>query len=134
MQDYFFVYLFLIFIYYVWIYTPSNEHFQAFPLSKINSKTSTCFNFKANLNIIAFMPYKVIYLSIFYNYFIYLYLFICLFMHLYTFKSTFESFPGVSNQFRDNFSVSFFQEGFKFHSLKPSFLVSQINSNKKFWQ
>ena len=51
---------------YVHIYTGSNQHFKAFPVSKINPKTSFVYQlFKENSNFIVFMPCKVIYLSIF---------------------------------------------------------------------
>ena len=62
--------LFFIFIY-TYIYTPSNQHFKAFPVSKINSKTSFVYQlFKDNSNSIVFMPCKVFYLSIFFINFI----------------------------------------------------------------
>ena len=57
--------LFFIFIY-MYIYTPSNQHFKAFPVSKINPKTSFVYQlFKENSNFIVFMPCKVIHLSSF---------------------------------------------------------------------
>ena len=73
-----------------WIYTPSNQHFKAFLVSKFNSKTSFLYQlFKENLNFIVTEPFKVICKSIFYDFHYYLYLFVSLFMHLYTFISTF---------------------------------------------
>ena len=75
---------------YFFVYTPSNQHFKAFLVSKFNSETSFLYQlFKENSNFIVKKPCKVIYLSMFYDFHYYLYLFICLFMHLYTFISTF---------------------------------------------
>ena len=75
---------------YLFIYTPSYQHFKAFPVSKFNSETSFLYQFfKGNSNFIVLKPCTLIYLSIFYDFHCYLYLFICLFMHLYTFISTF---------------------------------------------
>ena len=77
--------LFFIFIY-TYIYTPSNQHFKAFPVSKINSKTSFLYQlFKEKLNFMVFKPCKVIYLSAYDVFVFYIYLYI----HIYTFKSTF---------------------------------------------
>ena len=104
---------------YFCVYTPSNQHFKAFLVSKFNSETSFLYQlFKENSNFIVTEPCKVICKSIFYDFHYYLYLFICLFMHLYIFLSTFYSLPSVEIQFQDKFSVSTFQGEFKYHSFK----------------
>ena len=75
---------------YFFVYTPSNQHFKAFLVSKFNSETSFLYQlFKENSNFIVSEPCKVICKSIFYDFHYYLYLFESLFMHLYTFISTF---------------------------------------------
>ena len=75
---------------YFFVYTPSNQHFKAFLVSKFNSETSFLYQlFKENSNFIVVESCKVICKSIFYDFHYYLYLFVSLFMHLYTFISTF---------------------------------------------
>jgi len=75
---------------YFFVYTPSNQHFKAFLVSKFNSETSFLYQlFKENSNFIVTEPCKVISKYIFYNFQNYLYLLEYLFMHLYTFISTF---------------------------------------------
>ena len=84
--NFYFIYLFM----YFFVYTPSNQHFKAFLVSKFNSETSFLYQlFKENSNFIVTEPCKVICKSIFYDFHYYLYLFESLFMHLYTFISTF---------------------------------------------
>ena len=78
----------IIYIYsyvYLCIYTPSYQHFKAFPLSKFNSETSFLYQlFKENSNFIVKKPCKVIYLSIFYFSFItYEYMYVCMYIHTY---------------------------------------------------
>jgi len=57
----------IIYIYsyvYLCIYTPSYQHFKAFPVSKFNSETSFLYQlFKENSNFIVKKPCKVICLS-----------------------------------------------------------------------
>ena len=68
MQSYFFVDFLMIFIIiyiysyvYLCIYTPSYQHFKAFPLSNFNSKRSFLYQlFKENSNFIVVKPCKVI--------------------------------------------------------------------------
>ena len=51
---------------YLFIYTPSYQHFKAFPVSKFNSETSFLYQFfKGNSNFIVLKPCTLIYLSIF---------------------------------------------------------------------
>ena len=72
------------------VYTPSNQHFKPFLVSKFNSETSFLYQlFKENSNFIVTESCKVIFNSIFYDFHYNLYLFVSLFMHLYTFISTF---------------------------------------------
>ena len=60
---------FSFFLYYTYIYTPSNQHFKAFPVSKINSETSFLYQlFKDNSNFIVWKPCKFTYLSAFYDF------------------------------------------------------------------
>ena len=52
----------------MYIYTPSNQHFKAFLVSKFNSETSFLYQlFKENSDFIVKKPCKVIYLSAFYD-------------------------------------------------------------------
>ena len=79
-----------IFIIHIYV-LPSNQHFKAFPVSKINSETSFLYLlFKENSNFIVLKPCKVISLSNFYDLHYDLYSFICLFEHLYTFITTIQ--------------------------------------------
>ena len=72
---------------YFFVYTPSNQHFKAFLVSKFNSETSFLYQlFKENSNFIVTEPCKVICKSIFYDFHYYLYLFdifIYAFIHLH---------------------------------------------------
>ena len=85
-KKYFFMIHFFI---YLCIYTPSKQHFKAFPVSKINSKTSFLYQlFKKNSNFIHWKQCKVIYLSIFYYFhyyllYIYSYVYLCIYTHLH---------------------------------------------------
>ena len=57
-------YLYLFICNYLCIYTPSYQHFKAFPLSKFNSETSFLYQlFKEDSNFRVKKPCKVIYLS-----------------------------------------------------------------------
>jgi len=77
---------------YFYVYTPSNQHFKAFLVSKSNSETSFLYQlFKENSNFIVTEPCKVICKSIFFNFHYYLYLFIYLLMYFYTPRGTMMS-------------------------------------------
>jgi len=80
-----FIILYIYSYVYLCIYSPSYEHFKAFPLSKFNSETSFLYQlFKENSNFIVKKPCKVIYLSIFYYSFItYEYMYVCMYIHTY---------------------------------------------------
>jgi hypothetical protein len=53
----------------LYIYTPSNQHFKAFLVSKFNSETSFLYQlFKENSNFIVTEPGKVVCNSIFYDF------------------------------------------------------------------
>ena len=69
----------------IYIYiTPSNQHFKAFPMSKFNSETSFLYQlFKGNSNFTVWKPWKVIYLSVFYDFHCYLYLFTYMFIYAF---------------------------------------------------
>ena len=79
---------------YTYIYTPSNQHFKAFLVSKFNSETSFLYQlFKENSNFIVTEPCKVIGESIFYVFLYYLYLFdlyLCIYTPSYP---HFKAFP-----------------------------------------
>ena len=69
---------------YFFVYTPSNQHFKAFLVSKSNSETSFLYQlFKEKSNFIVTEPCKVICKSIIYDFHYYLYLFIYLLMYFY---------------------------------------------------
>ena len=113
---FFFFYLFM----YFFVYTPSNQHFKAFLVSKSNSKTSFLYQlFKENSNFIVTEPCKVICKSIFYDFHYYLYLFIYLLMYFYRYIYT------PSNQHFKAFLVS------KFNS-ETSFLYQLFKKNSNF--
>ena len=58
--------------YYLGMYTPSNHHFKAFPVSNINSKTSFLYQlFKENSNVIVLKPCKLINLFFDFHYYVY---------------------------------------------------------------
>ena len=85
-----FIIFIIIYIYsyvYLCIYTPSYQHFKAFPVSKINSETSfLCQLFKDNLNFIVLKPCKVIFFSIFIIFiiiYIYSYVYLCIYTPSY---------------------------------------------------
>ena len=105
---------------YTYIYTPSNQHFKAFPVSKFNSKTSYLYQlFKKNSNFKVWKPCKVIYLSIFKILFFslsftFIHMFIYAFIHLHINNLKPSS---VWYQFWDKFSVSTFQGQFKFYCI-----------------
>ena len=119
---------------YWYLYTPSNQHFKAFPVSQINSKTSFLYLlFKENSNFIFSKTCKVIYFSIFiifiiiylYIYiYIYIYSYIYIYMYIYMHLCTYlhinilKPYWCLIYQFWDKFSVSTFQGEFKFHSFK----------------
>ena len=48
-----FVFIFI----YTYIYTPSNQHFKAFPVSKINSETSFLYHFLRTIQILLYSTY-----------------------------------------------------------------------------
>ena len=77
--------LFFIFIY-TYIYTPSNQYFKAFSVSKINFKTSFVYQlFKEKLNFIVFTPcnFKLFYWPFFIN-FIIIYIYSYVYLSIYT--------------------------------------------------
>ena len=60
-----FYHVFVFIFIYTYIYTPSNQHFKAFPVSKINSETSFWYQlFKDNSNFTVLKPYTLIYVFI----------------------------------------------------------------------
>ena len=81
MQGYLFLYFYNNLWIYLCIYTPSNQHFKAFPVSKINSETSFLYQlFKENSNFIVLKPCEVLYFSSFYDFHYYL----CIYLGMYT--------------------------------------------------
>ena len=65
------------------IYTPSYQHFEAFPVSKFNSETSFLYQlFKENLNFIVTKPCKVI-CKLFFLWFSLLFIFIRIYIYAF---------------------------------------------------
>ena len=91
MQGYLFLYFYNNLWLYLSIYTPSNQHFKAFPVSKINSETSFLYHiFKKNSNFIVLKPCKVIYFFMFY----YFYYCLCIYFGMCTPSNHhFNAFP-----------------------------------------
>ena len=72
---------------YFFVYTPSNQHFKAFLVSKFNPETSFLYQlFKENSNFIVIESFKVICNSIFMIFiiiYIYSYLYLCIYTPSY---------------------------------------------------
>ena len=104
---------------YFYIYTPSNQRFKAFLVSKFNSETSFLYQlFKENSNFIVTEPCKVISKSIFYDFHYYLYLFVSLFMHTPSYPH-FKAFPvskfNSETSFSDRINFEFVDYRFSNH-------------------
>ena len=98
-------YLYLFICNYLCIYTPSYQHFKAFPLSKFN--TSFLYQlFKENSNVIVKKPCKVICLSAYDVFVFYIYLYI----HIYTPSNQHSKAFSV---FKINFETSFLYQLFQ---------------------
>ena len=68
---FFFIIIYIYSYVYLCIYSPSYQHFKAFPVSKINSKTSFLYQlFKENSKFIVWKPCKVIFFCLFSQVFI----------------------------------------------------------------
>ena len=111
---------------YLHIYTPSNQHFKAFLVSKFDSETSfLCQLFKENSNFIVSKPCNVISLSIF-NYFHY-YLYIYSYVYLCICTPSYQHFKAFSVS-KFNSETSFLCQLFKENSnlivLKPCKLIN----------
>ena len=123
---------------YLCIYTPSYQHFKAFPVSKFNSDTSFLYQlFKEKLNFIVKKPCKVvcllmmslffillwakvIHLSMFYDCHYYLYLFICNYLSIYTPSyQHFKAFPLSKFNSETTFLYQLFKEDSNFRVKKP---------------
>ena len=102
---------------YVFMYTPSNQHFKAFfPVSKINSETSFLYQlFKENSNFMVFKPCKVFSLSIFYYYY-YSFIYGCIYKPL---NQHFKAFPVSKINSETSFLYQLFKENSNFIVLKP---------------
>ena len=118
MQGYFFLLFWCLCFLYLFIhtYTPSNQHFKTFPVSKINSETSFLYQlFKENSSFIVLKPCKVIYLSIFFYFYFCFYYYLCIYLGMYA----------PSNHHFKAFLVS------KINS-KTSFLYHHFKENSNF--
>ena len=113
---------FLICLFYIciYIYTPSNQHLKAFPVSKINSETSFLYQlFEENSNFIVLKPCKGIYKSIFW--FSLLFIFIRIFIYAFIHLHIHILMPSqCRNSVPRQVSVSTFQGEFKYHCFHAS--------------
>ena len=106
---------FIFYSIYLSMYTPSNQHFKAFPLSKISSETSFLYQlFNENSNFIVLKPCKVIYFSIYYFYYLYIYL------GMYTPSNHhFKAFPVSKINSETSFLYQLFKGNLNIILLKP---------------
>ena len=111
--------LFFIFIY-TYIYTTSNQHFKAFPVSKINSETSFLYQLlNDNINFIVFKPCKVIYFSFFIIFIIiYIYSYIQSFIYTPLYEH-FKAFPVSNINSKTSFVYQLFKENSNFIVFTP---------------
>ena len=111
---------------YFFVYTPSNQHFKAFLVSKFNSETSFLYQlFKENSNFIVTEPCKVICKSIFYDFiiiYIYSYLYLCIYTPSYP---HFKAFPVSKFNSKTSFLYQLFKENSNIIVLKPSKLINE---------
>ena len=110
---------------YFYIYTPSNQHFKAFLVSKFNSETSFLYQlFKENSNFIVYKPCKVI-LSLFFMIFIIIYIYSYVYLCIYTPSyQHFKAFPVSKFNSETSFLYQLFKENSNFIVLKPSKLIN----------
>ena len=108
-------------IQYIYI-TPSNQHFQAFPMSKFNSETSFLSQlFKGNSNFTVWKPWKVIYLSVFLWFsllFIFLPIYVYLCIHTPSYQH-FKAFPVFKFNSKTSFLYQLFKDNSEFIRKKP---------------
>jgi len=111
---------------YFFVYTPSNQHFKAFLVSKFNSETSFLYQlFKENSNFIVTEPCKVISKYIFYNFQNYLYfsnLYLCIYTPSYP---HFKAFPVSKFNSETSFLYQLFKETSNIIVLKPGKLINE---------
>ena len=111
---------------YFFIYTPSNQHFKAFLVSKFNSETSFLYQlFKENLNFIVTEPGKVTCKSIF-MIFIIIYIYLDLYLCIYTPSYPhFKAFPVSKFNSNTSFLYQLFKENSNIIVLKPCKLINE---------
>ena len=111
---------------YFFVYTPSNQHFKAFLVSKFNSETSFLYQlFKENSNFIVTEPCKVISKYIFYNFQNYLYfsnLYLCIYTPSYP---HFQAFPVLKFNSETSFLYQLFKENSNTIALRPCKLINE---------
>ena len=111
---------------YFFVYTPSNQHFKAFLVSKFNSETSFLYQlFKENLNFIVTEPCKVISKSIFMIFsiiYIYSNLYLCIYTPSYP---HFKAFPVSKFNSETSFLYQLFKENSNFIVVKPGKLMDE---------
>ena len=108
------------------IYTPSNQHFKAFLVSKFNSEISFLYQlFKENSNLIVTEPCKVICKSIF-MIFIIIYIYLNLYSCIYTPSyQHFKAFPVSKFNSETSFLYQLFKENSNIIVLKPGTLINE---------
>ena len=111
---------------YFFVYTPSNQHFKAFLVSKFNSETSFLYQlFKENSNFIVTEQCKVICKSIFMIFiiiYIYMNLYLCIYTPLYP---HFKAFPVSKFNSETSFLYQLFKENSNIIVLKPCKLINE---------
>ena len=115
-----FYFHFFLFMYLLGMYTPSNQHFKAFPESKINFETSFLSQlFKDNSNLRVLKPCTVIYLS-FFMIFIVIYIYSYVYLCIYTPSNQhFKAFPLSKFNSETSFLYQLFKEDSNFRVKKP---------------
>ena len=111
---------------YFFVYTPSNQHFKAFLVSKFNSETSFLYQlFKENSNFIVTEQCKVICKSIF-MIFIIIYIYLNLYLCIYTPSYPhFKAFPVSKFNSETSFLYQLFKENSNIIDLKPCKLINE---------
>ena len=107
------------------VYTPSNQHFKAFLVSKFNSENSFLYQlFKENSNFIVTEPCKVICKSIFlwFSLLFCSYLYLCIYTPSYP---HFKAFPVSKFNSETSFLYQLFKENSNFIVWKPFKLINE---------
>ena len=117
------LFIFICIYVYLCIYTPSYQHFKAFPMSKFNSETSFLYQlFKGNSNFIVWKPWKVSYFFVCFLWVSLLFIFICIYVYLCIYTPSyqhFKAFPVSKFNSETSFLYQFFKENSNFIVKKP---------------